>query len=205
MKKFAVVAACALSLGLAGCGRDWFGNEPSPTPKTETPQACSAPTVPAPNYGQVPGRPAEVPPGWRWVYIELEVRALKANDNLQDWCVPFALHVHGTGPAGAPVLMIDSNFLPRMMPYDGQKVTPWEGAHFIFAYDPGSPRFPVPPEYFIDLIATYLPERDVFGEGPIAAFRCAIRINGAPVVQQIAVAGSPMTTRCQLRVNQYSA
>jgi len=76
----------------------------------------------------------------------------------------------------------------------------------IFAYDPSSPRFAGgPPEYFVDVIATYLPERDTFGEGPIAAFRCAIRINGAPIQQQIAAAGTPMTVRCQLRLNLYNA
>lgn len=200
----AIVAAAVVLATVSGCSGDWFGNDKPPVPTTASLPTCKAGLVPAPdeNLGG-PKRPTEVPPGWWWIVIAPEVRALKANDKVADYCVPFSLHVYANMQGAPAVVMVDLG-APRTLPYDGFKVTPWTGAYFVLAFDPTSERFKVAPQYTIQVIAKYEPERDTFGEGPLSAFRCALKANGVTVAQQIALAAANMTARCDLTSNYYN-
>lgn len=202
----ATLTAGAVLLVAAACGKDWFGNEQSPK-ATPTPPTCAAKEVPAPQLSDILGgrRPTTVPPGWSWIVIALEVRALKSNDTVADYCVPFGLHVYATLEGAGVVPMIDPRAGQLTLPYDAIKTTPWTGAYLLFAYDPSSSRWTNhPPTYEVTVIATYMPERDMLGAGKLAAFRCALRANGATIVQDMKVAEAQMVTRCNLKASIYN-
>lgn len=201
------VCLLVLTFALSGCG-DWFGNQPRPTPTPRPDPTCAAKEVPAPRLTDILGgrKPPGVLPGWRWIVIAPEVRALKQNDQVADYCVPFGLHVYATVEGFGTPVMIDPQSGNVQLPYDGYKVTPWTGAYFVFSYDPSSSRWANhAPTYEINVIATYLPERDMLQVGQLSAFRCALRANGATIVQDLKVAESQMVTRCNLKAASYNA
>ena len=208
MKRVGITLIALLTL--SGCGKDWFGN-PTPT-VTYTEDVCAVHEVETRLATTDPFsrmRPSEVPPGWRWIVIALEVRALKTNDLGREYCVPFGVHVYGT-MTGGPVLAIMEDGLPHPLPYDRIRITPWSGTYFLLSYDPSSPRFATnPPVYSIELIATYLAERDITAiDGPPDAFRCALLVNGATVVADVktkaGLAGRDGTARCTLQHNFFN-
>lgn len=206
IRKAAVLAAAfGQVVALSACApptSDWFDNG-AHEPAAE-PSACAVSEVPAPvpfdPFGH--GRP-NVPEGWLWQVITLDVRALSTVPHDRDWCVPMAIHVYASGPDGAALAMVDSLGQVRSLPYDSTVSTPWVGAYLVPAYDPTSPRFrDGAPQYSITLQATYLRERDMAHEVAPAAMRCAIGVSGVPVATDLAVAPAAFAS-CKLADNTY--
>lgn len=206
MKRVLAFVAVLSALAATACSKDWFGNEPGATP-TPTIDTCAAKEVPAPLVDPIGReRPRVVPPGWAWIVIAPEVRALKRNDTVADYCVPFALHVYATMEGVPTVPMVGIAGQQVTLPYDAIKMTPWYGAYILLSYDPSSERWRNrAPTYEITLAATYLPERDLLNAGQLGAFRCALRANGATIVQGLKeLSATTVATSCPLKANSYN-
>lgn len=208
MRRAVVAGATVVVTALSGCGTDWFGNEPAPT--TQPDPACAARRVaePAPFDPVRGGVPPAVPPGWRWVAITLRVHAIEVGpdaDNVE-LCVPIGIHVYGRVQGGPPVTVIDGG-VPRPLPYDARKLTPWTTSYMVIAYDPESPRFAVPPPYEVELIATYERDRDNArgSEPPPTSIRCGIGISGSDVSSQYAsvLRDGRLSVRCTVKQSLY--
>jgi hypothetical protein len=205
-----IAVGLILATGLvAGCADGTFHpwGEPVPTTTPQPDPTCAVREVPVPPTDPLSmRRPAEVLPGWAWAIVAPQVRALKANDTKADYCVPFALHVYATMEGVPAVPMIDPAGKQVFLPYDGVKVTPWFGAYMLFSYDPTSPRWQSrPPTYEVSVRATYLIDRDLLGVGDLAAFRCALKINGATVVQDLKQLGqNTLAVGCTLKEARYN-
>jgi hypothetical protein len=207
VKRLIAIGLVTTTLTLTtGCA-NWFGNEPQPTP---SPTECPIKEVAAPpdSSSLSINRPREVPPGYSWIVLALEVRALKANDTQADYCIPFMLHVAASQEGNpAPILMASLKSGVRTLPYDAQAITPWFGDRIMFAYDPRSERWRTkPPQYELHLSATYLQDLDLFNVGPLAAFRCVIQANGASIVQDLKTPSkaNATTATCNLTAAAYN-
>lgn len=183
-------------------GKDWFGN-PIPTGP-----ACDArPPVPRqrPLYDPRSGaRPSVVPPGWSWIVITLQLRAVfidrtgRADVN---HCVPVRVHVHASQDGNpAPLKMNMGNGEVSLLPYDGVQTTPWLTSYFIFAYNPKGWKGP-PPTYKIDFISTYDVEFDTSGALFPDELVCHIGIGGGMFIVESRsnkLARGRQTAQCQL-------
>lgn len=208
----AVLAAgsgCMMDGG-PGDGKDWFGNEVPAA--TEAPEACAVRKVQAEvgPYDPFGGkRPPMVPANARWVVYQLDVRAI-GGEKGREYCVPFALHIHARldHAISAPTFYNPKTKAFAPVPYDGFAQTPWSESYVIFAYIPSGSLEHNPPEYQIDLRATYLPERDVNPPDRLTAFRCSINqtgINRTMLAHDIRVdprQGSD-TVNCNLKSSVY--
>lgn len=202
MRCLKLIAGLTLVLVVAGCGEYYPWGKPTPTP-TKDP-VCAVREVPAPSVDpKSTQRPAEVPPGWRWIVLSPEVRALKPNDQNRDYCVPVVIHVYASMAGAPPLTLLDGP--PHPMPYDASKLTPWTGSYLVLAYDPTSSRFQTPPMYDIQLIATYYRDRDIAPDLP-TALRCSVLANGVTVAQDLKTDLSDRATvRCNLKAAYYNS
>lgn len=188
-----LVAGLVMSLAACGTpGTDFWGNPiPSETPVPEFDATCAAPEADPsqawydPNWSHA--RPGSVRPGNSWIVVGIEVRALSPLGDAE-WCAPIAVHVYN-GSTEADALVIDGNGL-QAGPRDFITTTPFVGRYMALQYDPTEERFAGrPPMYDFQIEATYLHERDVFGDqlGRPKALRCAITYEGATIVQNMAL------------------
>lgn len=201
-RRLRILPALVLAVLVSACGYQPRHETPTQAPR---PQICDAGVVPAPPDRAAGLRPTVVPPGWNWIAISPEVRALKANDTQADYCVPFAVHVYGT-MVGAPTIpMFGAGGNQIVLPYDAILTTPWVGDYLLLAYNPNSERFRnTPPVYELTVIATYQGGTDVFGGGhEMSAFRCALKANGATVVQSL-ITKPPYTAQCSLKASAFN-
>lgn len=177
-----------LVISLTSCSRGDFWGNPLPPPD----ESCPTRTVPVPEVPFTPNngrRPAEIPPGWKWQTIILQVRALNPKGGrvwtTNEYCVPFAVHVYGNVSGDIPFVLFDSG-VAHELPYSKPRVTPWT-TWFVIGYDPESPRFKghQTPKYYVDLQATYQAERDANQtgyRGVPEAFGCTISLRKVTTV-----------------------
>lgn len=195
----ALVVAMIVFASVTGCGDvDFWGNpvpDPSAAPSME--DICETGSAPAPAYDPgFGGRPPDVRAGNSWIVVELEVRALSPTMD-RDFCIPIAVHVYfrsgeadavAIGPAG-----VESG------PFDWITVTPLTNRFVALQYDPTEPRFQAtPPRYEVHLDATYLRDRDTFNTEIPVALRCALKVKGATVVQDLALVDERNNVQCTL-------
>lgn len=201
-KKILAVGAVALTLGCGG-GTDFWGN---PLPESsDDGSTCAVPPTPVPAPPPFdPGalqRPGDVVPGNSWIVFELEVRAL-GQDTANDYCVPIAVHVYARS-GEADTVTFDDKGVPAG-PHDIITTTPWFGHYVALQYDPTEERFAGnPPTYEVHLDARYEEDRDMTGQKPPAALRCAIKLRGATVASDLVIVGKGSNVRCELRGNDH--
>ena len=197
----ALTALATLTLA-TGCNTDFWGNpQPGPSDEGTTCPVGEGPVAPPPPFDPAAQqKPAGVTPGNSWIVFELEVRALDADGN-RDYCIPFAGHVYARS-GEADTVTLDGAGLPGG-PHDFTGTTPWAGRYLALQYNPTEQRFAgSPPAYEVHLDATYLAERDAHNPPP-AALRCAIRLRGATVAQDLSVIAKGSNVRCELHSNDY--
>lgn len=204
---------------MTGCAGGWNPKDPFNNP-TENPKACAKRSVPAPKpYDPYTGnRPSEIPKGWRWQVVILEVRALEAveltgpNAKPNEYCVPFAVHVYGRADY-LPALTIFDKGAVRKVPYDSQQNTPWM-TYFVLGYDPDSPRIVAAvntPKYQIELLAKYLYDLDVSKPGrvePPKAFACSMALGNTRTIVNSKIVLSPRpgndTAICNINLDAWN-
>jgi len=160
--------------------KDWFGN---PLP-TDDPTCIEPPPPPPPQI--VAGEVSQTS----------IVLTVTANDEAgYEVCIPVSIHVYGT-VADQTGIKIDEN---TTLPWTGTRVTRWNST-IIISYDKSKRH---PPEYMIDLIATYTPAPGLAREALTGnlVLRCEISVNErivasnkAPINVKVSASSS---TRCQ--------
>lgn len=136
--------------------RDWFGN---PLP-TDDPSCVQPPPPPPPQIVQGEVSQTSI------------VLSVWANDVTgYEVCIPVKLHVYGM-VADQAGIKIDEN---TTLPWSGTRATRWN-ASILIAYDKSKQQ---PPEYSIDLIATYEPAPGIAKENLPGnlVLKCAISVN----------------------------
>jgi hypothetical protein len=192
-------------------GKDWFGN-PVPTGAAcnlRPPVARHKPPY-DPNTGM---RPPVVPPGWRWVVIELTLHAVHVHAKTLvadvNHCVPVRVHVYASQEGNPePIKMEVNSGQITDLPYDGVQVTPWANSYFIFAYDPSTWKHEFAPSYRVELIATWDEALDNSGADPPTLLTCHIVLGGGTPLfrgESSAKAVERKTATCRYSGNHYWA
>ena len=197
--------------GASPARTDFWGNEiPADTPNDSSAD-CPVVAVPPIPPHQAPYRPSDVRPGYAWIAIETEVRALgmgTGGDELDnEFCVPIIVHVYNRSGEADTLSLNGLGF--ESGPFDFVADTPWAGRWVALQYDPTEQRFQGrPPTYEVHLDATYDGDRDAWA-GSVAIrplqLSCALKIDGATIVRETVPIQRGVTTgvQCTFRSNDY--